>query len=387
MAHEQATPSVLPDLTIERIETVAVRVPLDKVYKGSHYRMTHRSTIVTRIHTASGIIGEAYAGDEDAGLADINAIILNEIAPILIGEDAFATERCWALARPATWDILRDRRLGLVATACIDVAIWDAVGKALGMPLYKLWGGYRDRVPVITIGGYYGSDANITAEVSGLVESGFSGMKFKIGGLTPEEDAVRFREARAAAGPDFKLAVDANQGWTPAQAIRFTQLVDDCDIMWFEEPCVWQNDRRAMRDVRLASGVPVCAGQSEFSAAGCRDLMETGSIDFCNFDSSWSGGPTEWRRAAAIASVYDVRMAHHEEPQVASHLLASIPHGTFLEYFHPQRDPIWHNIIANKPELKNGHIELPKGPGLGWELDLDYIDRYRTEFTLSPAAE
>jgi L-alanine-DL-glutamate epimerase-like enolase superfamily enzyme len=107
--------------------------------------------------------------------------------------------------------------------------------------------------------------------------------------------------------------------------------------------------------------------------------METGSIDFCNFDSSWSGGPTEWRRAAAIASVYDVRMAHHEEPQVASHLLASIPHGTFLEYFHPQRDPIWHNIIANKPKLENGHIQLPTGPGLGWELDLDYIAKYRTE--------
>ena len=369
----------LPDLTIERIETVAVRVPLDRVYKGSHYRMTHRSTIITRIHTASGIIGEAYAGDEDAGLADINAIILNEIAPVLVGEDAFATERCWQLARPATWDILRDRRLGLVATACVDVAIWDAVGKALNRPLHKLWGGYRTQVPVITIGGYYAADADITAEVRGLVDAQFAGMKFKIGGLTPEEDAIRFREARKAAGPDFKLAVDANLGWTPAEAIRFAQLVDDCDIMWFEEPCVWQNDRRAMRDVRLAGGVPVCAGQSEFSAAGCRDLMETGSIDFCNFDSSWSGGPTEWRRAAAIASVYDVRMAHHEEPQVASHLLASIPHGTFLEYFHPQRDPIWHNIIANKPKLENGHIQLPTGPGLGWELDLDYIAKYRTE--------
>lgn len=375
----------LPDLTIERIETVAVRVPLDRVYKGSHYRMTHRSTIITRIHTASGIIGEAYAGDEDAGLADINAIILNEIAPVLVGEDAFATERCWQLARPATWDILRDRRLGLVATACVDVAIWDAVGKALNMPLHKLWGGYRTQVPVITIGGYYAADADITAEVRGLVDAQFAGMKFKIGGLTPEEDAIRFREARKAAGPDFKLAVDANQGWTPAEAIRFAQLVDDCDIMWFEEPCVWQNDRRAMRDVRLAGGVPVCAGQSEFSAAGCRDLMETGSIDFCNFDSSWSGGPTEWRRAAAIASVYDVRMAHHEEPQVAAHLLASIPHGTFLEYFHPQRDPIWHNIIANKPKLENGHIQLPTGPGLGWELDLDYIEKYRTELAVPEA--
>lgn len=369
-----------PDLRIERIETIPVRVPLDRVYKGSHYRMTHRSTIITRVHTASGIVGEAYAGDEDAGLADIDAIIHREIAPRLIGEDAFAIERCWELSRPATWDILRDRRLGLVATACVDVALWDAIGRALETPLWKLWGGYRDRVPVITIGGYYAPDADITAEVRGLVEGQFAGMKFKVGGLTPEEDAVRLRMAREAAGDDFSLAVDANQGWTPAQAIRFAQLVEDCNLLWFEEPCQWQNDRRAMRDVRLAGGVPVCAGQSEFSAAGCRDLMETGSIDYCNFDSSWSGGPTEWRRVAGMATVYDVKMAHHEEAHVAAHLLASIPHGTFLEYFHPQRDPIWHNLIANRPSLKDGYIDLPTGPGLGWELDQEYITKYRISF-------
>ena len=105
--------------------------------------------------------------------------------------------------------------------------------------------------------------------------------------------------------------------------------------------------------------------------------METGSIDYCNFDSSWSGGATEWRRVAGMATVYDVSMAHHEEPQVAAHLLASIPHGTYLEYFHPQRDPIWHNLVANRPTLVDGHIDLPSGPGLGWELDEDYIARFR----------
>lgn len=375
-----AAAASLPDLRIERIETIPLRVPLDRVYKGSHYQMTHRSTIITRVHTASGIVGEAYAGDEDAGLAEIDGIIHREIAPKLIGEDGFAIERCWQLARPATWDILRDRRLGLVATACLDVALWDAIGQALGAPLWKLWGGYRNTVPVITIGGYYAADSDITGEVSGLVEAQFAGMKFKVGGLTPEEDAVRVRQARAAAGDDFALAVDANQGWTPSQAIRFARLVEDVNLLWFEEPCEWQNDRRAMRDVRLGGGVPVCAGQSEFSAAGCRDLMETGSIDFCNFDSSWSGGPTEWRRVAGMATVYDVRMAHHEEAHVAAHLLASIPHGTYLEYFHPQRDPIWHNLIANRPALKDGYITLPDAPGLGWELDQDYIRKYQISF-------
>jgi len=367
----------LPDLTIVGIETIPIRVPLDRVYKGSHYQMTHRSTIITKIRTASGITGVAYAGDEDAGLLEINDIINNEIGPLLIGEDAFAVEKCWELTRPATWNILRDRRLGLVASASLDVAIWDAIGKAFNTPLWKLWGGYRNEVPVITIGGYYAADANIEAEVSGLVEAQFAGMKFKVGGLSPEEDVERVRIARKVAGPDFGLAVDANQGWTPQEAIRFSQLAQDLNLMWFEEPCHWQNDRRAMREVRSRGTIPICAGQSECSAAGCRDLMETGSIDYCNFDSSWSGGPTEWRRVAAMATVYDVKMAHHEEAHVSAHLLASIPHGTFVEFFHAQRDPIWHNLIANAPPLINGKMKLSDRPGLGWELDEDYIKKYQ----------
>ena len=364
------------DLTITKIETEAIRVPLERVYRGSHYKMTHRSTIITRVHTASGLVGEAYAGDEDAGLMEIDGIIHEEIAPLLLGQDGSAIEKCWELARPVTWNILRDRRLGLVACASLDVTLWDLFGRSLDIPLWKLWGGYRSAIPVISIGGYYGSEMSIEEEVEYLRNEQFAGMKFKIGGLSPEEDAVRFKRARAAGGDDFRIAVDANQGYTPEQAIRFAKLVQNDNLLWFEEPCQWQNDRRGMRDVRYSGSVPVCAGQSEFSAAGCRDLMETGSIDFCNFDSSWSGGPTEWRRVAAMATVYDVGMAHHEEAQVASHLLASIPHGGYLEFFHPQRDPIWHNLIANRPKLKNGYLQLSDRAGLGWDLDQDYISKY-----------
>ena len=367
----------MQDLTITRIETEAIRVPLARTYRGSHYKMTHRSTVITRIHTASGLVGEAYAGDEDASLLEIESIIREELAPLLIGQDGSAIERLWEIARPATWDILRDRRLGLVACASIDVTLWDLMGKALGVPLWKLWGGYRSRVPVITIGGYYGSNLTIKEEVEYLLKEEFAGMKFKIGGMSPEDDAKRFKEARKVGGDNFRIAVDANQGYTPAQAIEFSKLVADDNLLWFEEPCIWQNDKKGMRDVRYGGSVAVCAGQSEFSAAGCRDLMEAGSIDFCNFDSSWSGGPTEWRKVAAMATVYDVKMAHHEEAQVSAHLLASIPHGTYVEYFHPDRDPIWHNLLANRPALKDGHIQLNDNPGLGWELDRDYINKYR----------
>jgi L-alanine-DL-glutamate epimerase-like enolase superfamily enzyme len=369
------TPTSRSSLPIVGIETTAIRVPLKRVYRGSHYHMTHRSTVIVRV-TVDGFVGEAYAGDEDASLFEIERIINDELAPVLIGQDALAVERCWELARPATFDILRDRRLGLVACAGVDLAIWDLIGKVLGQPLWRLWGGYRDRLPMIAIGGYYAPDADISAEVAELQEMGLAGMKFKVGGRSAAEDAARFRQAREAGGPDFLLAADANQGWTPQEAIEFARLVAELDLLWLEEPCRWHNDHLAMRDVRYQSGVRVCAGQSEFSAGGCRDLMVAGAIDVCNFDSSWSGGPTEWRRVAAMAHVFDVMMTHHEEPQVSSHLLASIPHGGYVECFHPDRDPIWWGLIANRPPLRDGILELSERSGLGWELDADYIERY-----------
>ncbi len=374
-----ATPSLLTSsssLPIVGIETTAIRVPLARVYQGSHYHMTHRSTVIVRV-MVDGLVGEAYAGDEDSSLLEIERIVNDEIAPALVGQDALSVERCWEIARPVTFDILRDRRLGLVASACVDLAIWDLVGKVLGQPLWRLWGGYRNRLPMIAIGGYYAPGADLAAEVTELREMGLAGLKLKVGGRSASEDADRFRQAREAGGPDFLIAADANQGWTPQEAIRFARLVEELDLLWLEEPCRWHNDRNAMRDVRYRSGARVCAGQSEFSASGCRDLMVAGAIDVCNFDSSWSGGPTEWRRAAAMAHVFDVMMTHHEEPQVASHLLASISHGGYVECFHPDRDPIWWGLIANRPQLRDGMLELSDAPGLGWELDADYIDRYR----------
>jgi D-galactarolactone cycloisomerase len=360
-------------LVIRSIETIPLRVPLARTYSGSTYRMTHRSTLVARVTTEDGLVGEAYAGDEDADLLELARIVAEEIAPRLAGEDAFAVERCWELARPATFDILRDRRRGLVACACVDAAIWDLVGKAVGQPLWRLWGGYRSRLQVIAIGGYYGSDGSLADEVAELRGLGLAGLKLKVGGRSPEDDAARVREARDAGGPAFVLAADANQAWTREEALRFARLVEDQGLVWLEEPCRWDGDRRSLRDVRSGARIPVCAGQSELSAAGCLELMLGGSVDVCNFDSSWSGGPTEWRRVAGAAAALGVAMAHHEEPQVAAHLLAAIPHGTYVECFHPDRDPIWWNLVANRPPLVDGSIELPARPGLGWELDEDFI--------------
>jgi L-alanine-DL-glutamate epimerase-like enolase superfamily enzyme len=342
--------------------------------------MSKRATLVTRLFTREGIVGEAYAGDEASTLAQISAVITEEIAPRLLGMNLMTASRVWAAAYPATYDILRDRRVGLVALASVDSAMWDAIGKALNVPLHVLWGGFRDRIPMIAIGGYYGEPLGpIEDEIESYRETGLAGVKFKVGGETPELDALRVRRARKAAGDDFIIEVDANQGYSVSDALRFCQLVQDLNIRWFEEPVGWANDRRDLAAVRRAGGIPVTAGQSEFSPTGCRELMEADAIDVCNFDASWSGGPSAWLRVAAIAHSFSVQMGHHEEPQVATHLLASQPHGTYAECFHHDRDPFWWDLISNDRPLKDGQLTLPTGPGLGWELNTEFIDRYRVD--------
>jgi L-alanine-DL-glutamate epimerase-like enolase superfamily enzyme len=363
---------------IARIETIPIRVPLDRVYRGSYYSMRNRCTIITRIYTSDGAVGECYNGDADEEQGQILSIINDEIAPLLLGTDAWNVELCWHKMLPVTRNILRDRTLGLQAMACVDSAIWDLIGKMVGQPLSRLWGGYADALPLIVIGGYYSDDPMaIEREAERYRELSVAGCKFKVGGRTPEEDAARARRMREAVGHDFIIAVDANQGYSLQQAVRFAQLTLDCNFVWFEEPCGWQNDREWMRDVRMMTGVPVTGGQSETTPAGVKDLMIKGAIDFCNFDASWSGGPTQWRRVAGMASIFGVRMAHHEEPQISAHLLGSISHGTYVETFLPERDPIFWNMIANRGQLTDGLYPVPRGPGFGLVLDEDWVTAYR----------
>ncbi len=369
-------------LTIQAIETEAIRVPLNRVYRGSKYAMQNRCTIITRILTQQGVIGEVYTGDTDDEQPIVRKIIQDELAPALIGMDVFNIEGCWERMKPATYDILRDRGVVMQAISAVDTALWDTIGKALGMPLYRVWGGFTDRLPMIAIGGYYGQTRDeLAREVSDYVAYGVIGMKFKVGGATPAEDIERLQVAREVGGADFHLMVDANQGYDLQQTIQFVRLAQAADIplIWFEEPVRWYNDKRWLRDVRLATGIPVTAGQSEYRIDGVRDLVAGGSVDYCNFDSSWGGGPSIWRRVAALCAVYGVQMAHHEEAQVSAHLLASIAHGTYVECFHRDRDPIFWDIQTQPRPLENGIYTLSDQPGLGIELDRAYVARYRVD--------
>jgi len=240
-----------------------------------------------------------------------------------------------------------------------------------------LWGSALTEVPVVVLGGYYRERnelEELAAEVVELKASGAAGIKLKVGGRTPRQDAERARAVRRAGGDDFVLACDANQGWTRAEAIEFAGLVDDLNLRWFEEPCKWDNDRADMAAVRAATGLPISAGQSELSRFGCRDLMAAGSIDICNFDASWGGGPTEWRRVAALAQSFNVAMAQHIEPQIGAMLVAGASNGTFAEVLLPWRDPFFGKLIAGQKPFRAGKYPLSDRPGWGFAFDTDYLE-------------
>ncbi len=207
-----------------------------------------------------------------------------------------------------------------------------------------------------------------------------AGCKVKVGGLSAEADTARVAACRDGVGPDWIIAVDANRGWPVGEAVKFARLVERYDIRWFEEPCHWYDDAFGMAEVRQRTTIPINAGQSEITSHGVRRLIAAGAVDIVNFDASEAGGITEWRRAAGMCRVHGIEMAHHEEPQIAVHMLAAVPHGTYVECFpDPERDPLWAAFIKNRPPIKNGIIEIPKAPGFGLELDWDMVEKYRLD--------
>jgi len=369
-------------MKITAVEAIPVEIPLNKVFSGSGYRVSSRNTVVTRIRTDNGFASEVYNGDNRAHGRTIARIVEDEIAPLLVGKDPHRIEALWEEMFRLTVPN-RDRKLVMEAIACADTALWDLLGKSLGAPVATLLGGYRERLPIIAIAAYYEDGktlADLTSEMQWLRGQGMAGCKVKVGGLSAEEDAARVAACRDGGGPGFIIAVDANRGWPADEAVRFARLIERYDVVWFEEPCHWQDDAFAMAEVRRRTTIPINAGQSEISSHGVRRLIAAGAVDLVNFDASEGGGITEWRRVAGLCAVHGIRMAHHEEPQIAVHMLAAVPHGTYVECFpNPERDPLWAGFIKNRPPIRDGIIEVPTGPGFGLELDWTLIEKHRLD--------
>lgn len=376
-------------MNIRHIEAIPLQRQLEDVFQGGTYKITSRNTIVTRVELDGVVVGETFGGDEDLYQRDICRIVNEIFRPLLVGRDVRDVEAHWQRMWETRVDLnnrgihsldLAKHCARMQAIAAVDIALWDALGKALGQPVYKLLGGFRDRVPVIAIGGYVmkgKSSADLEAEVAYYREQGIAGMKLKVGKLSVEEDIERTRLARRIGGPDFHLCTDSNQSWTLDQASRFARGVSDLNLAWMEEPVQWQD--QIVGNARLRRhGIPINVGQGEISRYGCRDLIVGGAVDILNVDATIAAGVTEWRRIAGMAHAFGVGMAHHEEPQVALHLLAGAPNGLCVEIFpNYNRDPMWFDLPVEQPKIRDGCMWLSDAPGFGLPLKLDVIAKWR----------
>ncbi len=378
-------------MKIKHIEAIPLVRELEDIFQGGTYKITSRNTIVTRVELDNGIVGETFGGDEDQYNFDVCRVVNEIYRPLLIGGDVRDVEAHWQ----RMWNIRVDlnnrgiHSLDLAkhcvltqAIAAVDIALWDALGKLLQQPVYKLLGGYWDQVRVIAIGGYVmqgGSITDLKSEIEYYKAQQVLGMKLKVGSLSVEEDIERARLARKIGGPDFHLCTDSNQAWTVDEAMEFARSVQELNLAWLEEPVSWYEQIDGNARLRTL-GIPINAGQGEISRHGCKDLVVRGAVDILNVDATIAGGITEWRRAAGMASCFGVLMAHHEEPQVALHLLAGVANGLCVEIFpNYNRDPMWFDLPVQQPEIKDGYMLLPEKPGLGIDLNPAVIEKWRAD--------
>jgi D-arabinonate dehydratase len=366
---------------IDHAEVIPIEVPLAQTFYGGTYSMNRRCTLLLRLRTSSGIQGQIYIGDEREQQAAVCRLLQQELFPNVLGHHASEVTAIWEDNFRRT-TMSAGRRTMMRALSALDVALWDVLGRQAGLPIFRLLGAAQTRLQTIIIGGYYAEGkgtAGLIEEIQSYQAAGYAGVKFKVGGRPPAEDIERVRRVREAIGSDFIIACDANMGYSVTEAITFARGVADCRIAWFEEPVHWYDQLRGMREVRAATGIRVTAGQSELHRWGCRDLVEGGAVDILNTDLSLAGGVTEWRRIAAHASSYGVLMAHHEEPLLAMHLLASTSQGLYPEYFSAARDPVGAHLPTMAPPMRKGWIELPEAPGFGIEVDDTFVQRYRVD--------
>ncbi len=375
---------------------VQVPIPPERQHLSDFGKQPSFDSVIVRIETDAGITGwgEAKAGvASTAACGGLAAIINLDFAPLLLGQDPRDISRLWdtlysmprqgfAIDRGHVFPALGRRGLSISAIAGVDLALWDILGKSLNAPVWRLLGGRRaERMPAYASGGW-ASEEKIGEQLLGYIEQGgFGAVKMRVGSMDGPvaRSAARVRAARKALGPEIGLAADAHGTWTVSEAKAFCRMVEDCDLLWFEEP-VSADDKQGQAEVRRSSAVPISSGESEFTRHDFRELAELRAADVLQPDLAIAGGITEGVRIGAIASAFNLRLAPHlwsGAPAFAAglHLAASQSAGFILEYS-LGHNPMLHDLIEERFPVEGGFVAVPDRPGLGITVKEDFLARY-----------
>lgn len=369
-------------MKITHIETIPVQVPIHPqraIRSGRGYH-TESPFLLVRVLTDEGVIGlgevscTAVWSGEDNRTA--TRLIEHYLAPALLGQDPTQIEHLSALMRRAVAN-------NPFTKAALEMAFWDILGKVAGLPLYRLLGGaVRDFVTTkFSVSGLPPAEA--AALATWAVDQGFRTMKVKVG-IQPDEDVARVAAVRQAVGPDIRLGVDANGGWSPRVAIQTIARLTASNIIFAEQP-VPDLDIAWLADVRRSVTVPVMADESVYSLQDAMAIVRAGAADILSVYVGKGGGIGPARKMAAVAEAAGLvcTIGSNLELGVAAaamiHLGMATPAVAAEEFPCDILTPFFYetDLLRDALPIEAGKARPHEKPGLGVELDDKAVARFR----------
>lgn len=341
-----------------------VRVTYDETVSGTH--------VVLRLRTDEGIEGVSFVSRIGGGTIQPLALLIANAAEQLVGQDLLDSEALYArVFRAGVGAPLSG--LEARAASAIDAAAWDIRGKALGQPVWRLLGGFRNRVPVSANWGVqHGADPDTLANrAHRLIDRGFRALKFQVGFLDRSVAVAHTRLMREIVGNSVRLIVDANQQWSVKQAIQMGHALAEFDLYWIEDP-VRAHDYAGLRQIREALPVRICAGEVYQNIQQFRRLLEENAADHVMIDLDL--GLTGFLKVAHLAEAYGLPVVNHLASEILAHGIAAVPNGLIVG-FYPWAQP----LLTVPARIEDGDLVLPDTPGLGLELDEEAMKRFALE--------
>jgi L-alanine-DL-glutamate epimerase-like enolase superfamily enzyme len=350
---------------IEALRLALYQVPLKtpagdaKVFTGRQRLLDRVAVLAAEVLTTDGGAGFGFSYALRAGGPAMFAYA-EEVAPLLLGEDAAAIERLWD---KLLWHGASMGRSGLAiqALAALDIALWDGKAKRAGLSLARLLGAHRDSVRCYnTSGGYLTTPAEEAVENAlAALARGVGGIKLKVGHPDATIDLARVSRARTALGDGVPLMVDANQQWDRVTALRLGRRLEEFGLTWIEEP-LDAYDAEGQAALAAALDTPISTGEMLTSAAEHARLLDLGSADILQPDAPRVGGVTPFLRVAALADQRGVPLAPHFVMEIHIHLAAVQRLEPWVEHF-DWLEPLFNERLA----LRDGRMIVPTRPGLG----------------------
>jgi len=369
MMAERASAAVAKQMKITGVETDRLRFPPGRrYYDAIHEFGAGSGAVVLRLHTDAGITGWASSsfGTAEGGAGALQAILEEEVKPVVRDQDPAFPRRI----RAELWRALEYHGVtGIVqfAMAAVDIALWDILGRALGVPVYRLLGACRDRMPVYSMCGWYYPDDNDLSQyrrsVEEAFEQGYRAVKIKVGRGSMEDDERRIRPALDLAGRERRVMVDANQAFNRNEALRRGRLYQQMGCFWYEEPMP-PHEMEGYAELAAALDIRIATGENLYTKYQFADLIARRGADVVQPDNRRAGGVCEWMEIAAVADAFGLEVASHGGGAANLNMLLAMPNAIYMETSGPQK-------------LVNGEILAPEAPGMGTEVSAERIRKYK----------